>query len=136
VRLTRLRCGRSVRLECRLGESLPRIDGSPQLLGQALLNLLVNACQAVEDATEPHVCIETAAEGEGALIRVRDRGHGIPEAARPHVFEPFFATREGRTGLGLSIARDIVEDHAGSVELEGCTDGWTTFAVRLPAPGS
>ena len=136
VRLTRLRCGRSVRLECRLGESLPRIDGSPQLLAQALLNLLVNACQAVEDATEPHVCIETAAEGEGALIRVRDRGHGIPEAERPHVFEPFFTTREDRTGLGLSIARDIVADHAGCVELEGRPDGWTTFAVRLPAPGT
>jgi len=136
VRLAQLRCGGSARLECRLGDSLPRIEGSPQLLAQALLNLLDNACQSVEGAIEPRVCVETAAEDQEAVVRIRDRGPGVPEAARPHVFDPFFTTREDRTGLGLSIARDIVADHAGSAVLEDRSDGWTTFAVRLPAQGS
>jgi signal transduction histidine kinase len=65
-------------------------------------------------------------------VTVRDRGPGIPPEHRAHIFEPFFSTKKGGTGLGLATVHRIVEEHHGQIEIEQPADGGTAFTVRLP----
>lgn len=99
-----------------------------------LLNLLQNAFDAVtENPNEKWVHIELEPSGEFIKVSVIDNGPGIPQAAKPHVLEPFFTTKPvGRgTGLGLSICKTIAEDHGGRLEL-GEKDGNTCVSFVLP----
>ena len=120
---------------------VPRVLGSNTRLGQVLLNLLVNAAQAIpRGARERHrVTVRVRRDGEAqVLLEVADTGEGIPPELLPHVFEPFVTTKaqgEG-TGLGLSIARGIVAGLGGSMELESVVGEGTTFRVRLPVAPS
>jgi PAS domain S-box-containing protein len=131
------RCDR-VRVESDFDESLPSIDGSADRLLQAVLNLLLNARQALEAVDEPHISVVTRLDreddGRWLVIEVADNGPGVPPAARERIFDPFFTTRspgEG-TGLGLSIAFDIVRDHDGTLELQSPTGRGAAFVIRLP----
>jgi signal transduction histidine kinase len=116
-----------------------RADGGPRtasldplLIKHALLNLVLNAAQACDDGGS--VTVSTApAEGQRRVrITVRDDGPGIPADALPRVFDAFFTTREGGTGLGLPIARRIVEDHGGALWLECPPEGGTMAILELP----
>jgi two-component system NtrC family sensor kinase len=128
-------------IERRFGE-VPRITGLPGDLNQALLGIVMNAIQAVEDRKQRtgeagRIVVATRAIDAGAAIEVAitDNGPGIPEAIRDRIFDPFFTTREvGRgTGQGLSVARSIIVDrHGGSLTFESEIDVSTTFYVRLP----
>jgi PAS domain S-box-containing protein len=112
----------------------PRVTGNPGRLSQVLVNLLVNAGQAhdAEPGAERIVQIETRSDGAHVEIEVADNGRGIPANMRGRIFEPFVTTKgsEG-TGLGLWVARNIVEQHGGSLRLHG-DDDWTRFIVRIP----
>ncbi|MCE9573675.1 MAG: HAMP domain-containing histidine kinase [Deltaproteobacteria bacterium] len=102
-------------------------------LRRALLNLTKNAIQA--STTAPRLVRLTAGlDGDRAILAVANRGAPIPETALPHLFEPFFTTREKGTGLGLAFVADIARDHGGAVEV-ACGDGVTTFRVILPVAG-
>jgi len=103
--------------------------GDVELLGEAFLNLLMNAGQAMEGHGTVRVVIEDGAE---AVVRVIDQGPGIPSALHAKVFEPFFTTKGAGTGLGLSIVRRLVELQFGSVSLESAPGRGTTVVVRLP----
>jgi len=71
--------------------------------------------------------------GEGeVLVRVRDSGPGFPGGIVEQLFEPFFSTKVGGTGMGLAIARSIIEAHGGTLSGENCDDGGACFTVRLP----
>ncbi len=123
------------RLEIDLGD-VPAIEGEEQLVTQILLNLVLNAIQALPETDgEPGVVtITTRAEGDLVRLQVRDTGPGIPDEIRDHVFEPFFTTKpqgEG-TGLGLAVAHQLVERHRGHIEVQTGEDG-TTMIVDLPA---
>jgi PAS domain S-box-containing protein len=135
VRLANLRRDAGVELSTTLAPRLPLIEGSPQRLVQALLNLLVNARQALQGQPAARIAVETCCEGANVVVRVCDNGPGIPEAIQERIFDPFFTTKDPDqgTGLGLSIAFDILRDHGGVLEV-GCSGAaGTEFAARIPA---
>jgi PAS domain S-box-containing protein len=135
LRLAAFDRSNSVAVEQRLAEGLPLVRGSANRLVQVLLNLLLNANQALAGRPDARVVAESARDGRSVLVQVRDNGPGIPESQRDRVFDPFFTTRapgEG-TGLGLSIAFDIVREHGGELELGDAPEGGACFTIRLPA---
>jgi signal transduction histidine kinase len=104
-------------------------------LVDVVLNLVVNAIQARDDARPNSISVEMRREGAAAVIRVSDTGKGIPPSHVKRLFEPFFTTKapgEG-TGLGLSLARNIVLAHGGSIDVATELGVGSTFTVRLPA---
>ena len=126
-----------------LAPGLAPVAVVPTELGRALLNLFVNARQAVrrrqagaEAGYKPRVIVRTRAVGDAVEIRVRDNGPGMPAAVAAQVFRPFFTTNaagEG-TGLGLSLAHDIVvKSHGGTLTVETREGEFTEFTVRIPA---
>lgn len=123
---------RRIAFETDLGE-LPEVECYPGLLNQVLLNLVVNAAQAIAD--EGTVTVRTRAERGSVHISVEDTGHGIRAEDRGKIFDAGFTTKplgEG-TGIGLSISREIVVDtHGGSLTFDSEPGKGTTFHVRIP----
>jgi signal transduction histidine kinase len=119
-----------VRFESALAETPLTVEGNPIMLGQVVLNLIVNACEAQPGGGEVRVS-SRAAEGS-VLAEVADRGPGIAAADRARIFEPFFSTKNS-TGLGLSICHAIVRQHGGRLEARPRPDGGTVFQMTLPA---
>jgi len=114
---------------------LPEIDADPEQLKEVFVNLVVNACEAMERGGSIAIQEEVArssSDGDLAVIRVSDNGPGIDESIRDKVFQPFFTTKEEGTGLGMSIAARIVEDHGGSIDIESNQEGGATFIIALP----
>ena len=124
-----------VTLDCAPG--LPPVFADGGQIQQALLNLVLNAEQALKDASPRRLEIRASAEPRcgSVLVEVRDNGHGIEAANLQRVFDPFFTTRgvgEG-TGLGLSIVYGIVRDHGGQIWVDSEPFVGTSFFIRLPA---
>jgi signal transduction histidine kinase len=116
---------------------LPEIMADPEQLREALVNLVVNACEAMVGGGELTIREEEGEDadlGRVAILRVTDTGPGIPEAIQDQVFQPFFSTKEEGTGLGLSIANRIVKDHDGRLDLDSQEGRGTTFIITLPFP--
>jgi signal transduction histidine kinase len=113
------------------------VVGSPGRLSQVILNLVLNALQAMEGRPqgENAVDVESRLEGGRVAVRVRDNGPGIAPAHLARIFEPFFTTKaEGEgTGLGLAICRDIARAHGGDISVETRVGEGTTFTLTLPA---
>jgi signal transduction histidine kinase len=118
------------------------IDAIPQDLSRVFLNLLNNACYAVNERAKkngagftPTLRVKSVNLGDAVEIRIRDNGMGIPPDVRDKIFNPFFTTKptgQG-TGLGLSISHDIVvQQHGGQLEVETEPGEFTEFIVRLP----
>jgi two-component system NtrC family sensor kinase len=108
------------------------LDCYPSLLNQAIMNLVANAIDAIEETGE--ISINTGADAEGYTIWIADTGRGIPPELRDRIFEPFFTTKpvgQG-TGLGLSITYSIIERHHGVLEILPRTGGGTLAIIRLP----
>lgn len=118
-------------LRLTLGE-LPPVRCRPGHMNQVFLGLLLNAAQAMEARGE--ICIESGVEDGRICIRVSDTGRGIPPEVLPRIFDPFFTTHDvgGGTGLGLTVSRDIVAAHGGSIEVESEVGVGTTFTICLP----
>ena len=106
------------------------VQGSPVMLGQVAMNLIVNACEVQPGKGE--VRVSSRRDGPYVVAEFADRGPGIPEADRQRVFEPFFSTRDS-TGLGLSICHTIVRQHDGELEVAPRAGGGSVFRLRLPA---
>ena len=114
---------------------LPEILADPEQLKEVLVNLLVNACDAMAGGGLITIAEEEGmapAVGHVVTIRVSDNGPGIPENLQDKVFQPFFSTKEEGTGLGLSIASRIIEDHGGWIDLTSREGAGTTFSITLP----
>ena len=120
----------AVTLRKDVASHLPPVEGDPELLKQMLLNLIINAIQAMPDGGEV-VVSATLREGQ-ILIRVRDQGCGIAPESRDRIFDPFFTTKEGGTGLGLPVAHQIVEQHGGILTAEANPGSGMTFSALLP----
>jgi signal transduction histidine kinase len=132
---------RGVQLRIRPDDTLPRVPADPAGIHHALLNLVGNAIDAVEEADEPKVTVRTEREpildpSKGAWVRiiVKDNGHGIPVEKQPDIFRPFVSTKGSRgTGLGLAVSRKILREHGGDILLLESKPGeGTVFAMRLP----
>jgi signal transduction histidine kinase/predicted transcriptional regulator len=116
--------------------ALPMVRGSTMALRQVVLNVLQNATQAIAEgaASENELRIRAWEESGNVVIEVSDTGVGIPEERLPRIFEPFFTTRErSGIGLGLSVARDVVERLGGTITAESTPRHGTQIRITLPA---
>jgi len=123
-----------IEVHMKLDESNPKVRGDEQKLQQVLLNLLVNAEAAMQNAEVRHLSITTQRKKRIVHIIVSDTGHGMPPLVSERVFEPFFTTKppgEG-TGLGLSVSYGIIQAHDGTISVESTPDVGTTFTILLP----
>jgi len=114
--------------------ALPAIPMDARLVRQALLNLVMNAVQAMPRGGE--LCVRTRVDGGSARLEIADTGPGIPPNLRRQVFEPFFTTKATGTGLGLAVVRRVIEAHGGSVEVEDAPAGGALFVLRFPLSGA
>lgn len=123
-------------VEMDLLPSLPTVWCNPGEVGQLVLNLVINAAHAIQDASREggKITVRSYAAGERAVIEVADNGVGIPPEIRARIFEQFFTTKKNGvgTGLGLSIVKRVVEGHGGSIEVDSAVGKGTTFRIRLP----
>ena len=119
-----------------LAEDLPLVWGDRIRLAQVFLNLLSNARQAMDGAAERRLSIASRCDPDAPLsvvAEVSDTGKGFTEEQARRLFQPFYTTRKGGHGLGLSISRTIIQDHKGVIEAAGVPGAGATFSVRLPA---
>jgi two-component system NtrC family sensor kinase len=114
--------------------ALPEISCDPDQIQQVLIVLLVNACEALGHGGAVTVSTRTLDAGQGVLISVRDTGPGIPSEVQAQIFEPFFSTKDDqhRTGLGLAVARGIVDRHGGTITVDSKPGEGAEFRVQLP----
>jgi len=110
--------------------SLPEVEHDSDQIHQVLLNLLLNAQQAIDQ--KGRITVTVVRKGQNAVIEVADNGRGIAPDHLPNIFRPFYTTKGDGTGLGLSLARRIVEDHQGRIDVTSTVGKGTTFAVVLP----
>ncbi len=128
----------SCQLETSLDSNLPAIDGDPVQLQQVLLNLAINAFDAMRDtpASKRKVLIATQSSDDGTVrTSVRDFGVGISEEMHDRLFDPFFSTKNEGLGMGLAIVRSIVESHGGKITAKNADGGGTRFEFVLPVNG-
>lgn len=122
---------RGIKLETDFDTTLPRTAIDANKIEQVLLNLIINAVQAIEG--EGTIRVRTFLDGQNCMVSIADSGPGIPSEVIEHIFDPFFTTKEvgEGTGLGLTVSKAIVEQHGGVLSVETSSAG-TTFFVRLP----
>jgi signal transduction histidine kinase len=117
-----------IRFELDLDPGASPVKGSPVMLGQVFLNLVLNACEAQPRGGE--VRIKSRRDGSHTVAEIADRGPGIPPEDRARVFEAFHTTK-GSTGLGLFICRSIVRQHGAELTVDDREGGGAVFRVRL-----
>jgi signal transduction histidine kinase/CHASE3 domain sensor protein len=124
-----------VTFELMRDRKLPEVDCDPEQLKEVLVNLIVNACEAMGDGGRIVITEEegtTDPVGRVVVIRVSDSGTGIPEATKDKIFEPFYTTKQEGTGLGLSIAARIIQEHKGCLSVKCRPNKGATFTITLP----
>ena len=119
----------------------------PEDMGRVFLNLVGNACSALDEKRrmveeddgfyKPTLWLRTERTGEGVVIRIRDNGTGIPVDSMDKIFNPFYTTKPSGTGvgLGLSLSSDVVRRYGGSITAQSEPGKFTEMTVRLPATG-
>jgi PAS domain S-box-containing protein len=126
---------REVIIETKIDVDACQVMANPVQLLQVLLNLAINAFEAMSAIRRDarRLVIRTGRNGDGqVLVMVRDFGPGFPGGIVEQLFEPFFSTKVEGTGMGLAISRSIIEAHGGTLSGENCDDGGACFTVRLP----
>jgi signal transduction histidine kinase len=114
---------------------LPEIEGDPEQIKEVLVNLIINACEAMEGGGRITIRESEAPDGqnEGAvMVFVEDDGPGMSPSVKEKIFQPFYTTKEEGTGLGLSIAARIMEEHRGRLAVESVEGAGTTFLLVFP----
>jgi C4-dicarboxylate-specific signal transduction histidine kinase len=126
--------GRRARLVLRLGADVPPVRGDPVQLQQVLINLTLNALDAVSASTsDREAAISTATSNGDVEVHVSDTGPGLSAVVQQRLFEPFFSTKPHGLGMGLTIVRSIVERHHGHLRAENRSVRGALFTVTLPA---
>ncbi|HVS35154.1 MAG TPA: ATP-binding protein [Gemmataceae bacterium] len=120
-----------IEIKSYLPADLPAVALDADLFKQALLNLLLNAQQAMPDGGE--ITLQATAEGDGVSLSVIDAGKGMTPETAAKAFQPFFSTRQGGTGLGLATTRKIIEAHGGTIELQSEVGRGSKFTLHLSA---
>lgn len=121
---------RPIKIELQKAPHLPEVEHDSDQIHQVLLNLLLNAVQAMDGPGK--VCVEIDTQDGYASVVVSDTGRGISPQNLPNIFRPFYTTKGDGTGLGLSLAHRIVEDHHGRIEVSSVVGNGSKFTVLLP----
>ena len=122
--------GKEISFNCALAPNLPLLELDKGQIKQVVLNLLINAVQAIDNAGE--INISTSLEAGSVLLSVRDSGCGIAPADLERIFDPFFSSKPSGTGLGLPVARRIVERHHGQLDISSDFEQGSIAHLRLP----
>jgi len=120
----------NVRLELEAGDSVPKVRLDRDLMKQALLNLVLNGCQAMPSGGELKITPRNLLQR--VELQIADQGVGIPEELRPKIFLLYFSTKPGGSGVGLAMAYRIIQLHNGSIDFSSEPDLGTTFRVSMP----
>jgi len=135
LRITSKEVRKHARLELNLHPAIPTFKGNIQKLEQVLMNMLINAAQAIE-TDDGLVVVETDMNKtrNEVIIKISDNGKGMDDNTKKHIFDPFFTTKrdKGGTGLGLSISYGIIQEHKGRIEVDTQVGKGTTFTIRIP----
>jgi len=124
----------AIELETQLGEGIPLVRGHRVQLQQVLLNLILNAIEAMEKSSSKKLCIRsTRMESGGVCVAVQDSGSGVAPGEIDRVFRPLYTTKDKGMGVGLSICRSIVEAHGGHIGVYSVPSGGSVFQFDLPA---
>jgi signal transduction histidine kinase len=125
---------KGIRFHREAPDDLPPLMSDEEQLTQVILNLAINAAQAMPEGGDVRLAA-TPRDG-GIVIEVKDQGHGIPPDQLDRIFDPFFTTKDEGTGLGLSVVDRIVSHHGGSVTVKRNRDKGMTFTLFFPRPAS
>lgn len=116
-------------------DNIPSFSGNSQQIEQVIVNLIINACQAIDDRNKG-IAISTAFDSNSKCIvfTIRDEGKGIPKDLREKIFDPFFTSKRssGGTGLGLSISSSIIQAHKGTIRVASTSGKGSTFTIKIP----
>ena len=138
VKALRQRMPELVLLDLRMPEMdgftvVERLRADPQLLEQAVINLLRNAADAVAGVEQPQIEVFCERQGSGVVLTISDNGCGVPENRRDQIFVPFFTTKSGGSGIGLNLARQVVLAHNGQIDVQPNVPHGSVFTLTLPS---
>jgi signal transduction histidine kinase len=121
-------------VELQLADGLPTFTGNSQKIEQVLINLIVNAGQAMPDDRKGLITVKTGAQDNHVVVEIKDNGQGMSDKVMKQIFDPFFTTKRARggTGLGLAISYKIIEEHGGRISVTSKLGEGSTFTIRIP----
>jgi two-component system, NtrC family, sensor kinase len=125
----------NIKINLRLEEDLAKVSGNPIRLNQIVMNIIINAAQAMAGEGELTITTRNRANRNNAEMIIADTGPGIDEETLPNIFDPFFTTKSTQegTGLGLSVSYAIVKEHKGTIRVDSEVGRGTNFTMRFPA---
>jgi signal transduction histidine kinase len=124
---------RDISVRCSTGAALPKFSLDPSQMRQVLVNIVNNAGEAIESGGSIEIRATEFPNGTGVILAVEDDGPGIPPDELDRIFDPFHTTKVHGTGLGLAVARSLVEQHGGTIEVDSQIAGGSTFLIILPS---
>jgi two-component system nitrogen regulation sensor histidine kinase NtrY len=108
------------------------LEADTSLVEQMLINLIVNAIEAVKDDPSPKIILSAYTSSNGKIIiKVADNGHGIPEEILDKIFIPFFSTKKSGSGIGLSLCKQIMMLHKGNIQVQSIPEEGTAFTLQF-----
>jgi len=123
----------NVQVQISIPDNLPKITAVGNQIQQVLINLILNSFDAMPDGGELQISARSTRGGVELLVK--DNGHGVADGSLPHLFEPFYSTKDGGTGLGLTVSYNIVTAHGGTLELVSNNGPGACFRIFLPIGG-
>jgi len=124
---------RGIKIEKALAEDLPPCYVDPQLIEEVILNLITNAAEAMKEMDGiKNIGLTSSIENNRILMRISDSGPGVPSNLKDKIFDPFYTTKNGSTGIGLSLAHRIITDHGGSLSISKSKWGGAEFVIEIP----
>jgi len=134
TRLVHNQVHKKAEIELELAPDLPTFTGNAQKIEQVLINLVVNAGDAMREEVKGKITVRTSLEEDQLLIEVVDNGMGMTSKTLKQIFDPFFTTKRARggTGLGLAISYRIIEEHGGNIAVSSQPGEGTTFQITIP----
>lgn len=122
----------NIKLEKKIQDFLPKLEIDENYIKQAILNIIKNAENAMEDGGTLTVIVKN--DGNNVLIEIRDTGCGIDQETLGKIFEPYFTTKAQGTGLGLTVVYKVIKEHKGDISVESTVGKGTAFIIKLPVP--
>ncbi|MGB9913656.1 MAG: sensor histidine kinase, partial [Candidatus Kapaibacteriota bacterium] len=123
---------KDIEINVQLEEKIPKIKADAKQIQQVILNLLINAADAMKYKGKIWITSEYYRQQKKCIISIEDTGPGIPENLIDKIFEPFFSTKS-TSGLGLAVSWGIIERHHGTIEVDTAPNGGAIFRILLPA---